>query len=226
LLYRTGKREAEEKSMKKIKASNENEMIYEFLKMELNSDRYGEQIETILKGLNLDRNIIINGNLESADENVMRAIILKRFRGYRDTALFKNFPEVVMWIWTSFDTEDINKIQYIKTKYWNELSNHTSSPLEAAKTILSSPPPYNETNDRYIKRAQEIKQGHVFPPLIFLTDCDEQRYIVLEGHVRVTAYALVPDLFQNVPVLLGYCDSESLCKWYGEVPANAKTSLS
>jgi len=37
--------------MRKIKPSNENEMVYEFLKMEISSDRYRERIETIVKRL-------------------------------------------------------------------------------------------------------------------------------------------------------------------------------
>ena len=38
----------------------------------------------------------------------------------------------------------------------------------------------------------------------------------------MTAYALVPDLFQNVSVLLGYCDSKELDKWYGKMPVHPK----
>jgi len=38
----------------------------------------------------------------------------------------------------------------------------------------------------------------------------------------MTAYGLVPVLFQNVSVLLGYCDKEELNKWYGEMPEVTK----
>jgi len=123
--------------MKKIKPSNEDEMVYEFLKMEIYSERYKERIEAILAEMQIDHDLITNGNIMSAQENSLRVEILKRFRGYRSEELFENFPENIEWMWTKFDKEDISKILYIEYSYWNELSNYTGSPLEAAQMILS-----------------------------------------------------------------------------------------
>ena len=204
--------------MRKIKASTENEMVYEFLKMEIDSERYREQIEPILKEMRVGRDIITNGNILSERENALRAEVLGRFRGYRDKELFTNFPANIEWIWTEFVREDISKILYIEYSYWNELSNYTGSPLEAAKTVLSGKTIFGVPNDGAIEGAEKLKAGHKFPPLIFLTDGSEKRYIILEGHGRMTAYGLVPDLFHNVSVLLGYCSSEALSGWYGEMP--------
>jgi hypothetical protein len=209
--------------MRKIRPSNENEMVYEFLKMEIMSDRYVEQIESVLEELHIDRDIVTNGNIASEQENAIRAETLGRFRGYqKNEELFKNFPTKIDWIWTVFDKEDISKIIYIEYSYWNELSNYTGSPLEAAKTILSGKTVYDVPNENAIKAAQRLKEGYKFPPLIFLTDKSENRYIILEGHGRMTAYGLVSDLFQDVSVLLGYCDREELNKWYGEIPTRIK----
>lgn len=205
--------------MRKIRPSNENEMVYEFLNMEIASYRYVEQIKAVLEELNIDRDIITNGNIKSEQENALRTEILGRFRGYKkNEELFENFPTKIDWVWTVFDKEDISKIIYIEYSYWNELSNYTGSPLEAAKTILSGKTVYDVPNDNAIEAAQRLKEGYKFPPLIFLTDKSENRYIILEGHGRMTAYGLVPALFQNVSVLLGYCDREELNKWYGEMP--------
>ncbi|MCL2776020.1 MAG: hypothetical protein FWD71_22145 [Oscillospiraceae bacterium] len=208
--------------MKKIRNSNENEMIYEFLKMEINSERYRDQIETVLKELSADKEIIINGNITSVEENTLRAEILKRFRGWRNEELFENFPVNINWVWSAFDREDILKVIYIEYSYWNELSNYTGSPLEAAKYVLSGRTIYDMPTDGFIGDAQRLIEGHKFPPLIFLTDRSEERYIILEGHCRMTAYGLAPVLFQNVSVLLGYCDREELNKWYGEMPERPK----
>ena len=208
--------------MKKIKPSSENEMIYEFLKMEINSDRYREQIEDILNEMQVNRDIIIKGNIISEQENALRAEILKRFRGWRDEELFENFPLNIEWVWTEFEREDILKIIYIEYSYWNELSNYTGSPLEAAKYVLSGRTLYDMPTDGAISDAQWLIDGNKFPPLIFLTDKSEERYIILEGHCRMTAYGLVPVLFENVSVLLGYCDSEELNKWYGEMPKRSE----
>jgi hypothetical protein len=204
--------------MKKIKPSTENEMVYEFLKMEIESSRYKEKIETTLDEMQLSRNIITNGDITSETENVIRAKILGQFRGYRDTDMFDEFPKNIEWFWTEFDSGDISKIKYIIYSYWNELSDYTGSPLEAANTILSGKLIYDLPNDDFIKGAELIKSGHRFPPLIFLTDKTEQRYVILEGHSRMTSYGLVPELFQNVSVLLGYCEADELNKWHGEMP--------
>ncbi|MCL2404395.1 MAG: hypothetical protein FWC92_02480 [Defluviitaleaceae bacterium] len=204
--------------MRKIRPSNENEMVYEFLKMEIESERFNDSIEAVLKEMHICKSIITNANITSQQENATRAEILRRFRGYNNEELFENFPTNIEWVWTKFDRDDIPKIIYIEYSYWNELSNYTGSPLEAAKTILSGKTVYDVPNDGSIKGAEKLKQGHKFPPLIFLTDKHEERYIILEGHARMTSYGLVPELFQDVTVLLGYCDTKELNKWYGQMP--------
>lgn len=204
--------------MKRIKQSSEDEMICTFLKMELSSDRYAEKIESVLRQMQMDKRIIEKGDIHSEQENALRKEILGRFRGYPDKEMFEGFPKDIDWTWATFGKEDMSKIFYINYSYWNELSNDTGSPLEAAKTILSGNTIYDVPNDRAIEGAQRIKDGQSFPPLIFLTDESENRYIILEGHGRMTAYGLVPDHFQNVSVLLGCCSLEELNQWYGEIP--------
>jgi len=205
--------------MRKIKPSSENEMVYEFLKMELPSDRFEGKINSVLNEMQANKLVLTNGNLKSESENTLRAEILKRFRGYRNKEIFENFPSKIDWVWTVFDKEDIDRIIYIEYSYWNELSNYTGSPLEAAKTILAEKTVYDVPNDGAVNGAQWLKDGNRFPPMIFLTDKSESRYIILEGHGRMTAYGLVPELFQDVSVLLGYCNAAELKKWYGEMPA-------
>jgi len=208
--------------MRKIKSSNENEMVYEFLKMEIDSERYNEPLEAILSKLCISKDIIKNGNIMSKQENSLRIKVLKIFRGYRNREIFENFPKNIEWVWTEFSNEDLSKIIYIEYCYWNELSNYTGSPLDAAKTILSGKTVYDVPNDRAIEAAEKIKAGYKFPPMIFLTDKTEKRYIILEGHCRMTAYGLAPDSFQNVSVLLGYCTGKELDKWYGKMPPQSE----
>lgn len=74
--------------MKKLKPSNEDEMIYEFLKMEIFSERYTTKIHGVLKQLNIHKNVILNGDLTNEIENTQRKEILRYFRGYRNSELF------------------------------------------------------------------------------------------------------------------------------------------
>lgn len=204
--------------MKKIKPSNENEMVYEFLKMEIDSKRFRNDITKILDELHIAESKITDGNINSDYENNLRAEVLRRFRGWRDSEMFEDFPIEINWLWTVFDNDDMKKIHYIIYSYWNELSDYTGSPLEAGKTILSGKKIYGLPNDDFINGAEMLRNGHKFPPFIFLTDYEESRYIILEGHSRMTAYGLVPDMFHNIHVLLGYCHRDELNKWYGIMP--------
>ena len=192
-------------------------MVYEFLKMEIDSSRYRDKIESILAEMQLSRDVITSGNIVSADENALRAEVLRRFRGYPDDELFERFPTDIEWMWTEFGGSDIAKIQYINYSYWNVLSDYSGSPIAAAKTITAVKTIYGVPNDGFIKGADDVKSGIKFPPMIFLTDETEERFIILEGHARMTAYGLVPHLFERVSVLLGYCAAEQLDKWYGEM---------
>lgn len=186
--------------------------------MEINSKRFRNDITKILNELDIAESIITDGNISSEYENNLRAEVLRRFRGWRDSEMFEDFPVEINWFWTVFDNDDIKKIYYIIYSYWNELSDYTGSPLEAAKMILSGKKIFGLPNDDSINGAEMLRTGHKFPPLIFLTDYEESRYIILEGHSRMTAYGLVPDMFHDVPVLLGYCNQIELAKWYGVMP--------
>jgi hypothetical protein len=205
--------------MRKIRRSSEAEMVYEFLKMEIVSERYAERIEAILSEMQVSREVVTDGNITDDCENRVRAEILGKFRGYKkDAEIFQNFPSAADWFWAVFGKEDLEKIIYIEYSYWNEISSFTGSPVEAAKTVLSGKRIFDVPNDGFIKAARKLKNGHIFPPLIFMTDENESRFIILEGHARMTAFCLEPEYFHDVPVLLGYCSCQELNKWYGEMP--------
>ena len=202
--------------MKKLRPSSEDEMILEFLGMEIQSHRFQEKMTDVLDEMGLGRDIILNGDIASVKENALRKEILGQFRGYgKDAELFKDFPKQVEWWWSVFDGDDLSKIRYIDYSYWNELSNYSGSPIEAAKTIKSGKTIYDVPNDNFIEIARKLRAGHIFPPMIFLTDKAESRYVILEGHARMTGYGLYPEAFRDVSVLLGYCVGSELDKWNG-----------
>ena len=85
----------------------------------------------------MDLNIILNGNIEDERENNDRLKIMKKFRGYQEDELFEWFPKKEEWKFLELNENDIDNIYYIDYDYWNELSNGTSKPVEAAKVIKS-----------------------------------------------------------------------------------------
>lgn len=178
--------------MRYLRESSEDEMILEFLKGEIRSSRFKEQIFEVLENLKLNKEIIEKPDINNSDENMKRKEILRIFRGYGSNAhLFENFPDVSRWLYAECIDKDINKIKYINYSYWNELSKHTSSPLVAAETIREGKEIYGISNSPSISGVEFLEQGGSFPPVILLTS-DEENYIILEGHSRMTVYGLAP----------------------------------
>ena len=63
-----------------------------------------------------------------------------------------------------------------------------------------------------MQAAEYVKTGGSFPKLFFLT-ADYEKFVIVEGHLRMTAYALVPECFQEVEVIVGQCSREQLAQW-------------
>lgn len=195
--------------MKRINKITEEEIILEFLKGEFNSNRFNEDLRNALIKLNLNSNIISNGDLTNKKENLERLKIMKEYRGYPDEELFENFPTIYEWDYVKLSKEDIDKIYYIDYDYWNELSNNTSKPLEAAKTIKEGREIFKVSNQPFI---DGIKNIDSFPPIILIT-CNDEKYLIIEGHSRMTVYGLNPDKLEGTYAYIGYCTEEEMKKY-------------
>lgn len=196
-----------------LRTSSEDEMISEYLRAEYRSERFSEHIKKVMKELSLDESIISSADLNDTDENAARKKLLGEFRGYGlNRELFENFPNEIQWSLCNFVSCDLNSIRYIDYSYWNELSKGTHSPLIAAQTIRDGIEIYNQSNAGFVKAAEFIKTGGKFSRPILLTS-DFEHFVIVEGHLRITAFALVPECFNNVECFVGKCSSDDLEKW-------------
>jgi len=199
-----------------IRDSNENEVILNFLRGELDSERFSNNLLKVMKNLGLNKEIILNADLNDEKENFLRKNLLKEFRGYgKNVGLFANFPNIKKYKFAVADKDDLNKIKYINYSYWNKLSKGTSSPLVAAETIREGITIYNVSNDKFLDGTKKLLEGEKFPPCILLTS-DYNTFIILEGHSRMTIYGLVQEKFTNIEVYILECDKVELDKWNGE----------
>lgn len=199
--------------MEKIRESTEAEMILEFLRAELNSARFSEQLTASMKALELTETLVTEADLGNETENGQRKKLLGQFRGYgEERELFERFPKVSEWSLCSFSGADLEHIRYIDYSYWNELSKGTGKPLSAAETIRNGIEIFGVSNEGFLHAAEYIKSGGNFPKLFFLT-ADYKEFVIVEGHQRMTGYALVPECFKDVEVIVGKCSEEELRKW-------------
>lgn len=194
--------------MKEIRSSSEDEMILEFLRGEYVSTRFKKNLQKVLQEWKIDPNIIVNGNIHLQKQNWVRKKLLSMFRGYPNKELFKRYPKNIEWKYVQFDEDDIDKIYYINYDYWNELSNHTSKPLEAARNIRNGIEIYGVSNQPFLD-GEKLLEEQVFLPVILLT-CNEQKFLILEGHSRMTIYGLNPKKFASTYGYVGYCSSQEM----------------
>ena len=197
--------------MKLIRKTNEAEMILEFLKGELNSKRFNEDLNNAINELGLDSSIILNGNIEDEQENNDRLKIMKKFRGYPDEELFERLPNIEEWKFLELNESDIDNIYYIDYDYWNELSNGTSKPVEAAKVIKSGKEIYEVSNQPFLDGV-EYNKTNKFPPVILIT-CNNEKYLIIEGHSRMTVYGFNSNKLNGTYAYVGYTTEEEMKKY-------------
>lgn len=196
-----------------LRNSSEAEMIHAFLRTEFVSDRFSAQLKMAMKTLSIDDQLLLSADLENENENAQRKDLLGEFRGYgRNKELFENFPSQIEWSMCSFSEEDLAKIRYIDYSYWNELSAGTRSPLTAAKQVRKGITIYGQSNKGFLKAANYIENGGCFQNMIFLT-ADFNSFVIVEGHLRMTAYALMPNYFDNIHCIVGKCCQSDFDAW-------------
>lgn len=191
--------------MRLIEPISEEEMVAAFLKMEITSTRFGKDILALLERDGVSRNILETPDIHDDAQNACRAALLGEYRGYRQNRdLFEDFPENVRWYHAALTKAELAKVRYIDYSYWNEISNGTRLPVEAAKTIHVGREIYGVSNEGFLKMAQDFRESALFPELI-LVGASAADLIVLEGHVRLTVYFLVPEcLPDELTVLVGF----------------------
>ena len=81
-----------------------------------------------------------------------------------------------------------------------------------AQTIMNGIEIYGQSNAGFVNAAEVIKRGGTFSRPIFLTS-DLEHFVIVEGHLRITAFALVPEYFNNVECFVGKCGDDDLKKW-------------
>lgn len=188
-------------------------MISEFLRAEYLSERFSEQIKTEMSKLLIDEHIILSADIENVDENATRKKLLSKFRGYGlNREMFERFPTITAWSLCSFARDDLEKIRYIDYSYWNELSAGTHLPMVAAETIRKGISIYGQDNGGFVRAAEYIKAGGDFPKMFFLTS-DYKSFVIVEGHLRMTAYALASECFNRVEAIVGKCNNDELNNW-------------
>lgn len=185
--------------------ADENQMVALFLRSELKSERWANDLKDTLRECSLPGTLITEADTGDAVANEQRARVLGTFRGYRENRkLFSGYPEGVVWHRVILDGDDFERLKYIEYSYWYELTGGTRRPLDAVPVIQSGRKVFGVSNQPALAGAELVRSGAVFDPIILVAPDPESDLVILEGHGRVTAYALAgPDAYRRIHALLG-----------------------
>lgn len=187
--------------------ATENDMIAAFLRAEINSSRYDDQIWVPLARQGFGRRLIDDPDLADAAENAARKQLLA-FRGYdARIALFKDFPVDVTWRRVTLEATDLETLRYANYPTWVDLSDGTRLVSVGARNFSQRP---DDPATYHINAiAEALRNGVRFPELIVALDNDGS-LILIEGHSRATAY-LMEQFAGDVEALVA--SSAAMSQW-------------
>jgi hypothetical protein len=154
----------------------------------------------------VDETMIVQPDLTDPQQNNLRRRLLGVVRGYGlNEGVFGGLPNDVRWTWPELDPDEVLRISYIDYDYWVELSRGSRRPSDAAEQIRAGIDVFGVPSVEFL-----VDVGADAPPMIVVGDGD--RLVVLEGHTRLTRYALQPEaLPPALKVLLGR--SPRIAEW-------------
>lgn len=172
---------------------SETEMIAAFLAGELASSRFGQQIIDLLRRDGQSLGVIVAPDLHDEDQNRYRRACLDVYRGFdARTGLFDGFPREVRWIRALLSPDELRQVRYINYDYWIELSGGTRRPADAAARVAAGREALGVSNDPIWAVAAALARGEPVPAPILVGTEAAGDLVVLEGHLRLTAYFLQP----------------------------------
>ena len=174
-------------------------MVATFLLGELDSERFGPGIRA-----EIDEPLLLEPDLEDEEQNALRSAALEATRAYeRRDGLFHGFPDDVRWERVALTPDEVLSLRYIQYSFWNELSGGSRRPLDAAARIRNGIVVFGRLpTEGFLTVAASLSVA-AMPELIVVGGVGD-KLVVLEGHVRLTAFALRPELLPpELEVLLG-----------------------
>lgn len=175
--------------MQGFRPAAEAEVVLAFLRGELGSDRFGDDVRHALSevgGLGL----VQRPDLGSDMENRARERALSAARGWRNAEVFEGFPEKVDWYYGVLPPDLLERVRFMDYSYWNELSGGSRRPVDVLPTLQAGrlPPWLTELGTSWcFEFAAELATAEVVDDVIVMGAPDLCDLVLLEGHARLTA---------------------------------------
>jgi hypothetical protein len=171
--------------------ASEDDVVLAFVQAEIDSPKWGPSYRAALQAHGWARADLIDAaDLSDLQANRNRRALLGDVRGFgRGTGLFQGFPSDAAWRRVSIELPDIQRLKYINHDAdWLELSGGTRLVQVAARNLQIN----RRIAANVCRTRREIEQGRCTVALI-LVKASNDELVVLEGHTRATAYAVLAD---------------------------------
>lgn len=194
-------------------------MIAEFLRQEYaHHERYGAHLDDCLGQEGVAAHRITDPDLADPVATAERRRVFARYRGYGagGQSYLTGFPDMgVTWHWVALTPDEVLDSRYIRYEYWSHLSAGTRSPRVAADRLqagATTSDPADPTGAAFFALAEKLRAGLRVPPPILVSADEGKTRVVLEGHTRITAYALAPEVIpEETHIILG--TSPAIANW-------------
>jgi hypothetical protein len=198
--------------VKILRPTSEDEMIAVFLRAELDSSRYGKTLRGYVERDGREPDVLRRPDLDDPEANSYRRGLLEEYRAYeRRDGLFGGFPRQVDWFRAMLSRDEVLDVLYINWDWWLTISDGTRRPRVAARKIRDGLVP-GSTVEEHEPLAVALLDTPRPAELIVATTSEHSPLVVVEGHFRLTAYALFPEhLPDELEILLGV--SDEMAEW-------------
>jgi hypothetical protein len=184
--------------MKFFGKSSAGEMVLEWLKAELRSERFSSELGAALTKFGVTDALITHADLSSEEENAARANLLRHYRNWLDL----NIADYD-WQQAELAQDDVGALRFIDYSYWNELSDNSRIVKRAAQNVRKGKIVFEVPNDGFFSIAKAVEAGESLPPIIAVINAENEPAELLEGHVRATGYVLARDAVRPMTAIIG-----------------------
>jgi hypothetical protein len=190
-----------------LRTADEAEVVAAFLRAEIESERYRDTVRGLLERRGLPAELVTRPDLADREQAELRRELLAEYRAWGEgRGLFEGFPDDVEWRLVSMGADEVLSILYIDWDWWLRLTDGSRRPVDAAARIRAGLVPGSDA-ESHRPIAERLRSDRPPPELIAVTRPGPARIVLVEGHVRLTAYALHPDcLPDELELFVGVSD--------------------
>jgi len=173
--------------MKKLRRSNEAEVIAEFLKNEFYHEEFQADRESFER-------LVLEADLANEDENALRRALLFRRRGH----MWREVPTDTQWWEVEFDPGDLKVIRVFPRAQWRRIAGESYLLRDIVNRIRTVR--FSSGSRDFIARVQalsyRLRNEHDQSAVLLIGVDEHQPLTILEGNHRLTAALLAgPGMF-------------------------------